>query len=176
MEKSTHFYYVRQYRLNKNYKKLVSNLWRDLTSDKKLARPSHNSKSVPQSQLKKCAPSHNSKSVPQSQLKKCDPVTTQKVCPSHNSNSVPLSQLNPTWQTVSPRSVQTKVQAAYRVSSEFTTVRRRLSFSDYTATPRSKRATAAVSLDRFTAWLVCGRPSGLGTPTTVSLDAKILAS
>ena len=85
-----------RYIMNKNYKKLVSNLWRDLTSDKKLARPSHNSKSVPQSQLKKCAPSHNSKSVPQSQLKKCDPVTTQKVCPSHNSNSVPLSQLNPT--------------------------------------------------------------------------------
>ena len=146
--------------------------------------PSLNSKSVPQSQLKKCAPvttkkicpSHNSKSVPQSQLKKCAPVTTQKVCPCYNSKSVPLSQLKPTWQTVSPRSVQTKVQAAYRVSSEFTTVRRRLSFSDYTATPRSKQATAAVSLDRFTAWLVCGTASGLGTPTTVSLDAKILAS
>ena len=77
-------------------------MWRDLASDKKLARPSHNSTSVPESQLKKCAPvttqkvcpvttqkvcpSHNSKSVPLSQLKKCAPATTQKVCPCHNSS------------------------------------------------------------------------------------------
>ena len=115
---------------------------------------SHNSKIVPQSQFKK------------SQLKKCAPVTiqkvtAQKVCPSHNSTP-------PDRQC--PWSVQTKVQAAYRVSSEFTTVRRCLSFSDYTATPRSRRATAAVSLDRFPASLVCGRASGLGTPTTAFHD------
>ena len=78
--------------MNKKYKKLVSNMWRDLASDKKLARPSHNSTSVPESQLKKCAPVTTQKvcpvttqkSVPHSQLKKCAPLTTQKVCPSHN--------------------------------------------------------------------------------------------
>ena len=82
--------------MNKKYKKLVSNLWRDLTSDKKLARLSHNSKSVPQSQLKKCAPvttqkvcpCHNSKSVPLLQLKKCAPVTTQ----AHLTDSVPAER------------------------------------------------------------------------------------
>ena len=95
--------------MNKKYKKLVSNMWRDLASDKKLARPSHNSTSVPESQLKKCAPvttqkvcpvttqkvcpSHNSKSVPCHNSKKCAPFTTQKVCPTHNSKSVPQSQL-----------------------------------------------------------------------------------
>ena len=131
--------------------------------------PSLNSKSVPQVTTQKVCPSLNSKSVTQSQLKKCAPVTTQIVCPCHNSTPPdrqcprgacrPKSKLHiGSHQNLRP------CDAAYHF--QITLQRHGQSgqqlLSHWIGSPP----------DLF----VEEQASGLGTPTTVSLDAKILAS